>query len=284
MVYSNQAVHTPFSRKALSRAPWVISSLLSLVLIIVSAGLTLGLPPGQAPMAPGVGYQLPPREVFIKVTVTPTILRFGYQPLGSMSPARSVLVTSADPRVYITSIGITGDDSGAFISSDDGRPGALPLNSTRRIDVMFHPKRASMHKATLTIQGNFTGSPYRVPLLGSTYPGPTMSFSLKELSFGRQEVLTRSAPRTVTVTNIGGSDLVISRVSCLNTPRSHPADFTVVSSTGHSSTALGDTRTFSIVFRPTGLDNRHCGLRFESNQRSGLLDLVPLHGWATPRK
>lgn len=279
MVDSNQDLHTPFSRQALSRAPWLISSLLSLVLIIVCASLTLGLPPGQGPTAQG-----PPDPVLIKVT--PTSLRFGYQPARTSSPSRSVRVTSFDQPVSIRGVSVTGNDSGHFILSGGGAA-VVPMNSTHTIGVVFHPKpqvygEMKMYWATLTIDGRFRGSPYRVPLLGTTFPGPAMSFSPGALGFGSQEVLTRSAPRTVTITSIGGSDLVIRRVYCLNTPSSNPADFTIVGP-GSSRTAFGDSITYSIVFTPTALYHRSCPLKFDSNKFGGS-DSVNLTGFATPRK
>lgn len=284
MVDSNQALHTLFSRRTLSRAPWVISSLLSLVLIIVSAGLTLGLPPRERD--PGD----PPDAI----TVTPTSLRFGYQREGTSSPSRPVLITSVAQLVSIRSISVTGDDSGHFILSGGGA-GVLHLNSTRTIRIAFHPKlkRREIFRAALTINSNFLGRPYTVSLslLGTTSAGAVMSFNPEELSFGRQEVLTRSAPRTVTMTNIGGSDLVIARAyidlrNPWNNPSHSPKDYRIVADFGASTLALGDTRTFSIVFQPTGLDYRWCHLRFDSNTSTSWSGppSVLLRGWATPRQ
>jgi hypothetical protein len=124
-----------------------------------------------------------------------------------------------------------------------------------------------------------------VPLLGTTFSSPTMSINPKELSFGRQEVLTRSAPKTVTVTNIGGSDLAIRRVYIgTTTSCDNPRDYTIVAGlvSPYIPIAFGHTRTISIVFQPTGLDYRACLLQFESNAGQHLS--VPLRGWATPRK
>jgi hypothetical protein len=274
---SNQALHTPFSRRTLPRAPWVISSLLSLVLIIVSAGLTLGLPPRERAQGE------PPDAI----TVTPTSLRFGYQREGTSSPSRHVLITSVAQQVSIRSISVTGDDSGHFILSGGG---AGVLHLTRTIRIAFHPKlqgklQGKMYRAALTIDGHFLGSPYRVPLLGTTLNGPVMNFSPKELVFGPQEVGTQSAPRTVIVTSIGGSDLRISRVYVSPDKNSPGAgDFRIVAQISHSTVAFGDISSFSIVFTPSSRDRRVGILTFDSNTSYPHPNSMALVGWATPRR
>jgi hypothetical protein len=104
------------------------------------------------------------------ITVSPTALAFGNQPINTTSPPQQVTVanTSAVPLI-ITSITMGGPNPGRFAQTSSCPIGGagLAANSSCTINVTFTPNRRVARAATLTIRDNAAGSPQTVALTGT---------------------------------------------------------------------------------------------------------------------
>src|SRR5215472_10398728 len=77
------------------------------------------------------------------------------------------------------------------------------------IKVTFTPAAIGSRKATVSINDDGGGSPQLVPLTGT---GTEVKLVPTSLSFGGQKVGTTSAPKNVTVTNVGATTLTINSI------------------------------------------------------------------------
>jgi hypothetical protein len=130
------------------------------------------------------------------VTLAPTSLSFGNQTVGiSSSPLVTTLTNSGNLPLTITSIQITGPDSGDF-GQTSNCPSSMTPYSTCKINVTFTPTATGNRSAAVSVADNAPGSPQSVPLTGVGMP-PSVTLSPPSLTFGPQLVGTTSQPQTV---------------------------------------------------------------------------------------
>jgi hypothetical protein len=98
-----------------------------------------------------------------------------------------------------------------------------------------------------------------------SYVAPTAEASASSLSFSTQPQSTLSAPQTVTVTNTGGGELVVTGLTFTGPDAS---DFLITSDGCLGSIALGGTCTVGVSFAPQGQGARTATLRLASNDPS----------------
>jgi hypothetical protein len=126
------------------------------------------------------------------VELSPTSINFGDEPVGIVSPQQFEFIdNSGNAWLYITSLRITGPNSGEFAVSGCG---GNDEGGDCEVALTFNPKATGNRSATLTITDNALGSPQSVPLTGVGTP-PEAYFSPGDLSFGAQAVGTTSAPQ-----------------------------------------------------------------------------------------
>jgi trimeric autotransporter adhesin len=107
-------------------------------------------------------------EVFAEpiVTLSPTSLNFGNQTVGLVSSPQAVTLTNTGNRpLSITSIQITGANSGDF-AQNNNCPASLPVTDSCTINVTFSPTTTGTRNAAVSITDNAPGSPQSVPLTG----------------------------------------------------------------------------------------------------------------------
>jgi uncharacterized repeat protein (TIGR01451 family) len=141
------------------------------------------------------------------VMLSSNLLVFAAQPVGTTSSALTVTLTNnGAAALNITSIVAGGD----FAQSNNcGTSVAVGANCT--ISVTFTPSQAGTISGTLTITDSGVGSP-RVVGLSGTGVAAVASINPLLLTFLDQPVSTTSGAQMVTVTNTGGTALLISSI------------------------------------------------------------------------
>jgi len=180
-----------------------------------------------------------------RVSISPAALAFGNQVVNTTSNAQTVTVTNTGSSTLVISNVSVSPSQFAFTgpTSTTISPGASVTYS-----VSFTPSLAQPYSGTLAFTAN-TNAP-SVPLSGTGVPPagspPQVSISPASLSFGNQLINTTSAAQSVTVSNTGGSNLVISSATI------SPSQFVF---TGPSSTTVapGANVVYNVTFTPTAL-------------------------------
>ena len=209
------------------------------------------------------------------VTLTPTSLSLGTVAVGVISAAKSVtLKNSGTAALTITSIAITGTNSGDFLKSSTTCGSSLAAGASCTIKVEFKPTASGNRAASVSITDNATGSPQQVSLSGT---GTTAKLLPSPLSFGNQALGTTSAVKKVTLTNVGTTALTITTIAVTGT---NAADFPKTATTCGASLAAGASCNVSIEFKPAASGARSANLSV-TDGASGSPQLVPLTGTGT---
>src|SRR5207249_2368442 len=145
-------------------------------------------------------------------TLSPTSLTFSSQNVGATSAPQAVtLSNSGSAPLSISSIAITGADSGDFAQTNNCNS-SLAAGAQCTINVTFRPAATGTRTGTLTVTDNASGSPQTASLSG-TGVAPAATLSPTSLTFSSQDVGTRSAPQAVTLSNSGSGPLSISSIA-----------------------------------------------------------------------
>jgi len=210
----------------------------------------------------------------LTATLSPTILTFSAQALGSTSLARTVtLTTSATTTLTISSIAITGTNAGDFAQTNNC---GNALVGSCTISVTFKPKAIGSRTAVLTVTDNASGSPQHLSLSGI---GTTAKLSPATLMFGTAAIGATSASKTVTLTNIGTSTFSIYGISITGT---NTGSFSQTHSCGISLSA-GASCSIYVRFKPTASGTRTAALSV-SDSAAGTPQTVSLTGVGTTAK
>jgi uncharacterized repeat protein (TIGR03803 family) len=130
------------------------------------------------------------------VAFSPTSLSFPNQTVGvSSSPQTTTLTNSGSFPLTITSIQITGADSGDF-GQTNNCPSSLQPNNSCTISVTFTPIATGSRSAAVSVTDNAPGSPQSVPLTGVGTPA-SVTLSPPSLTFGPLIVGTTSQSQTI---------------------------------------------------------------------------------------
>jgi len=194
-----------------------------------------------------------------QVSLSPASLTFATQLVNTQSPAQTVTLTNTgNATLNISSIGITGD----FLkSSQCGNQLGAGLSCT--VQVTFRPKIKGTRTGALSFTDNAPGSPQTVPLTGT---GTVVQVGPGSLDFGNQPVGTRSAPKTITLTNVGQQPLTITAINLTGT---NPADFNRTTTCSFiTPLAPGASCTISVSFQ-TYCDGIKNGFRHHQRQWRG---------------
>jgi hypothetical protein len=181
------------------------------------------------------------------VSPSPGSLDFGDQFVGTTSQGRDVTLTNTGTQsVTVLSLAVSSPDFG--VSAGNCAP-PLAVSASCTATVFFNPTSVGAKAASLEIQSDTAGSPNVVMLTGNGVPPAAVSLTPTTVDFGNQPVGTTSAPRTVTLTNSGGSALTISGLTINN-----PFNFAQTNNcpVAPASLAAGAMCQISISFTPTG--------------------------------
>lgn len=187
----------------------------------------------QSPRSPLI---LTPRHCPI---ISTTIIPFGGQAVGTTSPSYNLTVYDwGTSNIKVSSITTTGDFSQKNTCTGKTlTPGHFCFST-----VTFTPTAQGTRTGTLTVTDTDSSSPQVVNLVGTGsqgelsvyYPGLTFS----QVAFGHA-----SAPKPVTLTNVGSTPLTISSVQVVG-------GFSQTNNCG-SSLAAGAFCTFNVSFKPS---------------------------------
>lgn len=149
------------------------------------------------------------------LSISPTTIAFGSQPVGGATAAQTTTLTNVGgTSLTLTSFSITGSNSTEFLLASGGTcvPGTpIGVGNSCTIRALFQPISIGSKSASITIVDNAPGSPHMVALTG-TGTSVILALSPTSLAFGNQPVTTTSSPMTSTLTNNGTADEVISSI------------------------------------------------------------------------
>jgi hypothetical protein len=203
--------------------------------------------------------------------LSPTSLNFGNQTVGITSaPQKVTLQNTGNINLTITSIQITGTNSGDF-NQTNNCPSSLSPNNSCQISVTFEPTTTGTRNAAVNITDNAPNSPQSVPLTGVGVV-PAVTFSPKSLTFATQLVFTTSKAQPVTLTNTGAGVLKINHIGVAS-----PFQQT---NNCPSSLGPGANCTITVKFHPTTKGVFH-GTVSVTDNAPGSPQKVPLTGTGT---
>jgi hypothetical protein len=145
------------------------------------------------------------------VTVTPTSLSFGSQPIGVVSTPQSVTITnSGTGTLTISSISASGD-----FAETDACTAPLPAGTNCVMNVTYKPSGAGASVGAITITDNAAGSPHTVHLTGT---GVSSGFSFSVPLASATVSAGQTATYTLTITPVAGFSQPVA-ITCGNLPR-----------------------------------------------------------------
>lgn len=214
-----------------------------------------------------------------RVTLAPSRLDFGEQPLGTTGGDRAVeLTNSGTSELVVDRVSVTGRHAGDFRLRGDACSGAtLGPEESCGFRVSFAPGGEGGRNAAVTVTHSAPSGPHSVPVAGlGTDPRPVLSQA--SLTFGEGRVGRRSEPLRVTVSNEGTGSLAIREAQLAG---ESPGDFTLVrDGCTRSSLSPGEGCTVEVAFAPESEGERQAVLAFVHNA-AGELGPVPLAGIGT---
>jgi len=222
-----------------------------------------------APSTSSVLYQVVQGAV---VSLSPTGLNFGNQNVDTTSPPQVVTLTNTgNINLTITSIQITGTNSGDF-AQNNNCPSSLSPSNSCNISVTFTPTATGIRNAAASITDNAPGSPQSVPLTGVGVL-PAVTFSPTSLNFGNQTAGTTSSPQMTTLTNTGQGTLTISSIGVTGANASEFAQ----TNNCPSSLSPNNSCNISVTFSPKALGAATASISVADNA-PGSPQAVPLTG------
>src|SRR5207249_2893031 len=127
------------------------------------------------------------------------------------APQAVTLSNSGSAALSISSIAITGADSGDFAQTNNCGS-SLGSGTKCTINVTFTPSATGTRTGTLTVTDNASGSPQTASLTG-TGVAPAAALSPTSLPVALPIVGTTSAPQAVTLSNSGSAPLSVSSIA-----------------------------------------------------------------------
>lgn len=196
-----------------------------------------------------------------QATFSSSSLDFGNQDIGTTSNPLSVTLANTGSADLVVS-NVSSSPSQfivAGLSSTTIAPGKQAAYA-----ITFSPTAAQTYSGALSFTTN-TAATSPVSLAGKGRN--RVSISPSSLDFGTEVVNTTSAPQTVTVTNIGGSNLVISGVTI------SPPQFAFTGPTA-TTLAAGASVTYAVSFTPALAQSYSGSLAFTLNASAAPVSLA----------
>ncbi len=202
--------------------------------------------------------------------VSPLSLSFGTQRVNTASAAQPITFTNHRNNAVNVSVS-NGNPADYNVDASDCA-GSVAAGASCSVAVVFQPNATGPQSGTVTVQGQ------DVSVAGTgTLPGASVSPG--SIGFGNQPVSTSSNIRTITVTNTGTENLVISQPTLAGT---NPAQFTISDTcVGASPLQPGDQCMISVQFFPTSAGPASAVVHVNDNA-PGSPQTVNLSGTGTP--
>lgn len=209
-------------------------------------------------------------------SVNPSSLNFGNQTVSVQSSALNFqLQNTGSAPMTISSIASTTSD---YLVTGNGcpmSPSTLAAGGSCTVSVAFIPQGSGARPASsIQIADDAAGSPQAVSLTGTgVAAAPMFSASPTTFDFGGVAVSATSSAEIFTVTNSGGSNLVIS-----STPVAVTAPFAITGDTCTGATVTPNANcTVTVTFTPTAATSVNGTLTFVDNA-NGSPHVIPLTG------
>ncbi len=231
-------------------------------------------------LPPGARMVLNISRVAPSVALDPVTINFSNQVVGSTSVTAFVSIKNTGVLpVTVNSVAMAGINPTEFLIVTNPCTGASILpGEACNLAVAFRPTTLGLRTAQLRVSTSETNVPHVAILSGTgVLPSPIIATDRSQLSFPDQAVGTTSVVQSVTLTNIGSGNLIISSITPVGGCCSN--DFFVTSSTclGTPIPSNG-TCTINIQFTPTGNGPRGSLLQIISNAGTGTNTALVLLG------
>ena len=208
------------------------------------------------------------------LSVAPTSINFGLQPVGATSVAQTVTLTNntSDPIPFANSdLAFSGSNAADFASPSNTCGTSIAAGASCTVGVTFTPAVAAAESATLVITVTITNGgvsssqSFNVSLAGTgSATAPGVGLSPTSLNFGGQMLTTTSAAQAVTLTNTGNGPLTINSIAT-------SGDF-AATNTGAGACPIGPATlaaaancSINVTFAPTALASRTGTLTITDN-------------------
>ena len=189
-----------------------------------------------------------------KVQLSSTSITFGTQLLKTKSAVKTVTLTNTGTATLnITSITASGD-----FQQTNTCASSLSAGTKCTISVTFTPTAIGTRTGNIIIADNAAGSPQSVKLTGVS---TQVKLSTTSVSFPATKVGTTSAPKSVTLTNVGANALTITKITLGG---ADPTDFSQSNTCG-SSVAAGKSCMFTLKFTPKATGSRSATVTVADN-------------------
>jgi hypothetical protein len=139
--------------------------------------------------------------------------------------------------------------------------------------IAFTPTSAGTFSAAIPLYDNAASSPQTIALSGAAVTASILAASPAGSDFGLQKVLSRSAIRTIQISNSTPQAI---RIDSVTVKGSNAADFTIANNCGNSLPS-GGTCSVYVVFSPQLAGARSTSITVENSQAGPLL-VIPLSG------
>jgi ELWxxDGT repeat protein len=154
------------------------------------------------------------------ISASPTSLSLDPTAVGSTSAPYAVTLTNdGSSLVTFSAITLSGAQGNNFVLSNTcGSTLASGANCT--LLVTFKPLTAGAKSASISIADNASGSPQLVALAGigtASTPAPVVTLSTAALAFANQPLNTHSASQSITLTNSGTAELMLTSITLTGT-------------------------------------------------------------------
>ncbi|HTQ58885.1 MAG TPA: choice-of-anchor D domain-containing protein [Candidatus Solibacter sp.] len=206
------------------------------------------------------------------IQVTPGSLNFGSLAVGRKASQTATVTNTGTTGLNVTAASVS---NGQFSVSGINMPLSLQAGQSSTFQVWFAPSAAGNVAGTLTIQGDNGVSPGQVALSGIAMSAPQqISVSSTSLNLGSATVGT-TTNGSVTLTNSGGANLMISLISVSAGP------FGVSGITTPSTIVPGASATMNVSFSPTTAGSDSGSITITSNDPQTPTIAISLTGTAT---
>ncbi len=223
---------------------------------------------GAVTIANGAGMQviaLSGTGVAPGVTLAPASLNFGSQLVSTTSAAQNLTLTnSGTSNLTISGVNASGD----FAETDNcmNSPGLAP-GAACTMTVTFTPSATGSRSGSVAITD---GAGTHVAILAGTGDAPGVGLSTPILYFGSQTIGTDSGGETVTLTNTGGSDLSITKLSSAGDFAVSGVNCTILPTT----LPAGSNCTLQVTFTPAAVGVRNGTVSIEDSAGTHVVALT----------
>ncbi len=212
------------------------------------------------------------------IAITPKRLSFGEVAVKASSRPHTLrLASTGSDQLQIGQLNLTGADASSFTVSGCAGVSVAPGEECR-LEVLFRPGRAGLHRAELQVQHNAEDERQALPLNGIGVAA-RLSLNRPSIDFGDVRIGTE-ARQQLTLSNAGRSELKVLRLRLTG----RQAAFELMPAGCDSGTVLGPNAacTLTIVFRPTAAGIQRLQLVIDHSAGSAREVPVNARGTAPP--